>query len=127
MPATGIVRNSGNIPFGTFRVAISGYDYIVDSITPRAPVNRSNASDEYGAIRGYVQVSDLKQGSMTLQFLSTASLPSMPKGGELLILPVGCASGSAFSASLENVSNPRQAGAVWTLDLDYVELSQGNS
>jgi hypothetical protein len=127
MPSTGIIRNSGNIPFGTFRVTINGFVYIVDSITPRAPVLRSNATDEYGAIRGFVQVDDLKQGSMTLQFLSTASLTAMPKGGEAIVLPIGCASGSAFSASIENVSNPRNAGQVWTMDLDYVELSQGNS
>ena len=121
MPATGVVRNSGNLPHSTFRITINGYAYIVDSIQPRAVVNITKGTDEYGATRGFVQVADLKEGSMTLQFLSTASLTSMPKGGETIIMPVGCASGSAFTASVGNVSNPRQAGQIWTMDVEYIE------
>lgn len=129
MPQLGTLRNSGNVPHSTFRLTINGYTYIVRNVTPTQGDRTAYANDEYGTEggAGFVQFGGLKRGSLDLQFTTTASLLAMPTAGDLIIIPAGNASGSAFSASIQNPSNPRTAGEVWTLTCDYIELSQGNS
>lgn len=129
MPNFGVLRNSGNVPHSTYQISINGYNYRVLNITPSQGGRTAYAMDEYGTEggAGFVQFGGLKKGNMTLQFTTTASLLALPNEGDLLIIPRGAASGSAFSASIQNPSNPQDAGEVWKLTLDYIELSQGNS
>lgn len=129
MPQLGVLRNSGNVPHSTFRLTINGYVYIVKMVNPNQGGKTAYAHDEYGieGAAGFVQFGGLKRGSLEMTFTNSASLLAMPNEGDLIIIPAGNASGSAFSASIQNPSNPRSAGEVWTLTCDYIELSQGNS
>jgi hypothetical protein len=116
-----IILNDGNIPFGTQTISVNGATYYIESSTATKESNVVSVPNEVGAPRGQVIIGGQINGSLTLQYTTTASVP--PKTGDIFVMPAGlAASGSAVSCSFTSISTPRSNNSYWTMDVGFVEL-----
>lgn len=112
-----IVLNDGGFDYGTSTITINGTTYYIEDSNGTKPVNITDVPDEVGSPRGQVLVSGKESGTLTLQLGSTGS--TVPSPGGLFVMPAKFGgSGSAFTASITEVSTPRNVN-------DYAKINVG--
>lgn len=115
-----IALNDGNIDFGSFTTVINGVTYTVESANPTKETNRVEVPDTVGTPQAQVITVGVATGTITVQLPNTGS--SILKAGDLFVMPARYnASGSAFSASITNVSTPVSYNDYRKMECGYVQ------
>jgi len=116
-----IVLNDSGVPFGTAIITVGSETYYIEDSTGTKPTTIVDVPDEVGAPRKQVVVSGKLTGTMTLQLETTTS--AVPQPGGSFVMPSGFGgSGSAFTASITEVSTPRNNNDYAKINVGWVQI-----
>jgi hypothetical protein len=117
-----LISDPQSFPIGTAVIVIGGESFVVESANYDEPTSEVIAPDIVGSPRLRAQVGGLDKGSITVALDTTASLNNLKKRGEWFIVPTSLGlSGSAFSASVDSISNTRAVGDYWKATFGFTK------
>lgn len=109
-----LISDPTTFPIGTAVITIGGESFTVESANYDEPTSEVISPDTVGSPRLRAQVRGLDKGSITVALDTTASLSNLQQRGTWFVVPTSLGlSGSAFSASIDSISNTRAVGDYW--------------
>lgn len=109
-----LISDPQTFPIGTAVITIGGESFTVETANFDEPTNEIIAPDIVGSPRLRAQSRGLDKGSITVALDTTASLANLQQRGTWFVVPTSLGlSTTAFSASVDSISNTRSVGDYW--------------
>lgn len=109
-------------PIGLCNLTINGETFVPENANFDEPTNEVIAPDAVGSPRLRAITKGLDKGSITVALDTTSSLSNLQQRGTWFIVPTCLGlSGSAFSASVDSISNVRSIGDYWKATFGFTK------